>query len=318
MSYRIGIDLGGTNIGIGMLDGQRRILAEDSIPTGIPCGPKELAARIAGQVSLLLKRQSVSSDQIEAAGIGIPGTVDPELGVVEYANNLDFVHVPFRDMLASYFPFSFHAVNDAKAAAWGEYIEGAGKGASSMVMLTLGTGVGGAVIFEGRILDGFRYGAGEFGHMVIEKNGRPCTCGRRGCLEAYASASALVSDGRREMERCRDSCLWQMTGHDIQRLNGKMIAQAAKEGDEAAVCAWNRLIGYLAEGTANVINMLQPEILCIGGGLSEAGEQLLEPLRKAVKPLIYSRESERTTTIRGAGLGNKAGVIGAAFYGEGV
>ena len=187
-----------------------------------------------------------------------------------------------------------------------------------MVMETLGTGIGGAMIVEGKMIDGFQYGAGEIGHMVIRRNGKTCTCGRRGCLEAYASAAALSASGRQAAKKNPGSLLAVKCGGRPERVDGKMVFEAAGEGDEAAERVLSGFIGYLAEGTANLINILQPEVFCIGGGLSGAGEALLAPLREAVKPLIYSREAEKTTRIVCASLGNDAGILGAALYQRGV
>lgn len=316
--YRLGIDLGGTNIALGLVDETRNVILKDSMPTCLPQSPEMLAGRIGEFAMKTLEKAGISSDEIEAGGIGIPGTVDPESGVVEYANNLGMIHVPFLKMLQEYFPFPMFGSNDAKAAAWGEYLAGAGRGASSMVMETLGTGIGGAMIVEGKMIDGFQYGAGEIGHMVIRRNGKTCTCGRRGCFEAYASAAALSASGRQAAKKNPGSLLAVKCGGRPERVDGKMVFEAAGEGDEAAERVLSGFIGYLAEGTANLINILQPEVFCIGGGLSGAGEALLAPLREAVKPLIYSREAEKTTRIVCASLGNDAGILGAALYQRGV
>lgn len=312
--YRLGIDLGGTNIAVGLVDENWKITMKTSIPTCLPQEPEALADRIGRFVIKTIEEAQIPMEEIESGGIGIPGTVIPENGMVEYANNLMFLHVPFLKMIQKYFPFPIAGANDAKAAAWGEYLAGAGRGASSMIMETLGTGIGGALIVDGKMIDGFQYGAGEIGHMVIQRNGRKCTCGRRGCFEAYASASALSEDGKKAAEEKPDSLLAAKCGGKPEMVDGKMIFEAAGEGDETAERVLADFIGYLAEGTANLINIFQPEIFCIGGGLSGAGETLLIPLREAVEPLIYSRESEKSTRIVCACLGNDAGIIGAALY----
>ena len=315
--YRLGIDLGGTNIALGLVDERWNVTMKRSIPTSLPQSPEALAERIGVFAMQAVEEEKIPADEIAAAGIGIPGTVIPGSGTVEYANNLGFIHVPFLKMLQKYFPFPVFGANDAKAAAWGEYLAGAGRGASSMVMETLGTGIGGAVIIDGKIVDGFQYGAGEIGHMVIRRNGRKCTCGRRGCFEMYASASALSAEGRRAAKKNPESLLALKCGGNLENVDGKMIFEAAGEGDEAAGKVLSGYIGCLAEGTANLINILQPEVLCIGGGLSGAGEAVLAPLREAAAALIYSREAERKTRIVCASLGNDAGIIGAALYQSG-
>ena len=312
--YRIGIDLGGTNIALGIADENKKILHKASEPTNLPRSAESLADAIADLVMGELGKAEISEEEVEAAGIGIPGTVNPVTGVVEYANNFGFVNVPLKDLLQERLPFPLHAANDAKAAAWGEYLAGAGAGCSSMLMITLGTGVGGAMIVNGSCLEGYNYAAGEIGHMVIRQGGKLCTCGRRGCLEAYASASALTEQAREAAEKNPDSLLWQKAGKDPDSINGRLFMDCVKAGDETARKVFDEYLSFLAEGTANLINILQPERVCIGGGLSGAGEALLAPLRKRVSPVLYSRESERNAQIVAAVLGNDAGIIGAAFW----
>lgn len=312
--YRIGIDLGGTNIAVGVIDEKKQIIFKSSIPTDLPQKPEALAEKIGKFVLQVLEKAGIAVEEIQAAGIGIPGTVNPDNGVVEYANNLDFVNVPFLKMLEPYFPFPVSAANDAKAAAWGEYMAGAGQGASSMVMITLGTGVGGAAVLNGKIVDGYNYAAGEIGHMVIERNGRKCTCGRKGCFEAYASATALVEDAVKAMLKNPDSLLYKKCGGNPEAVNGRLVFEAVGEGDEVAAQVLNQFIEYLAEGTANIINIFQPEVVCIGGGISGAGEAFLKPLKEAVTPMVYSRDSERNAKLICAKLGNDAGIIGAGEW----
>lgn len=311
--YRIGIDLGGTNIAVGIVDENRKIIETSSIPTELPRDPEDLAENIAEFVLHILEEKRISHSEIISAGIGIPGTVNPHTGMVEYANNLGFTHVPFAGLLGAYFPFPLYGANDAKAAAWGEYLAGAGTGSSSMIMVTLGTGIGGAMIMDGKLVDGFNYSAGEIGHMVIERNGRSCSCGRKGCFEAYASASALVNDAREEALADPGSLLYKCSGGNLPSIDGRAVFAAAEAGDQRAVIVLDRFLSYLTEGVVNLINIFQPEILCIGGGLSGAGERLLAPLREKAAPLAYSRDCADNTRILCARLGNDAGIIGAAL-----
>ncbi|MGL5435557.1 MAG: ROK family protein [Lachnospiraceae bacterium] len=194
--YHIGIDLGGTNIAAGVVDENNRLLCKESVPTGLPKPPEAIAEEIHRLTRNMLASHGMSLQDICSIGIGIPGTVNKNSGVIEYANNFGFDNVPFLGMVEEYFTIPVYADNDAGAAAWGEYLAGAGMGCSSMAAVTLGTGVGGGIILDGKLLHGFNSAAGEIGHMVIERGGRACTCGRSGCLEAYASAegksSALV------------------------------------------------------------------------------------------------------------------------------
>ncbi len=312
--YRIGIDLGGTNIALGIVDEKKRILHKASEPTNLPRSAESLTEAIAELVMRELDRAGISAEEVEAAGIGIPGTVNPVDGIVEYANNFGFVNVPLKALLQEKLPFPLHAANDAKAAAWGEYQAGAGKGSRSMLMITLGTGVGGAMIINGSCIEGYNYAAGEIGHMVIRQGGKPCTCGRRGCLEAYASASALTEQAREAAAENPDSLLLAHAGGNLEKINGKVVMDCVAAGDETAKRVFDQYLSYLAEGTANLINILQPERVVIGGGLSGAGEALLSPLRQLVSPMLYSRDSSRNAQIAAAELGNDAGIIGAAFW----
>lgn len=310
--YHIGIDLGGTNIAAGVVTREHRLVCKASVPTALPRSAESLADGILELSMDMLKENHMELSQIESLGIGIPGTVNKSAGMIEYANNFGFDNVPFIAMLQQRFPFPVMAENDAKAAAWAEYLTGAGAGCRSMVMVTLGTGVGGGIILNGKLWDGCNSAAGEIGHMVVERGGRSCTCGRRGCLEAYASATALVQSAREAASQAPDSMLAALCGGDLSKLDGKAVFQAAEAKDPAAAAVMDTFIQYLAEGTANLINILQPELLCVGGGLSGAGDGLLLPLREAVAPMIHSKNSKVNTRIILAKLGNDAGIIGAA------
>ena len=313
---RIGIDLGGTKIAAGLVDEGRNLGASVQEPTRLPRPAKELAEAVFHLAERLLKEQGIAWEQVECVGIGIPGTVNRETDCVEYANNFGFENVPFVKMVKDWFPCPLYAENDAKAAAWGEYLAGAGQGSRSMTAVTLGTGVGGGIILNGTILEGENGAAGELGHMVIRQNGRSCTCGRKGCLEAYASATALVSQAKEAMETSQESLLWSLCGGKMSEVNGRLIFEAAAQKDETACRVLERFTEDLSDGAANIINILQPEVLCIGGGLSGAGEALLAPLKRKTAPKVYSRASKKNTRILLARLGNGAGIIGAACLNE--
>lgn len=304
--YNIGIDLGGTNIAMGLVDENLQLVYQVSEPTNLPKSPERLADDIHALAVRMLADRGLTEADVGCAGIGIPGTVNQAEGTVEYANNFGFDNVPFVRLLQERFACPLLAANDAGAAAWGEYLAGCGKGVGSMVAMTLGTGVGGGIVLNGRLWSGCNAAAGEMGHMVIHTGGRPCTCGRRGCLEAYASATALVQRAKEALADAPESLLAKGP------IDGRAVFAAAKAGDETAARVLDEFITDLAEGVTNIINVLQPELLCIGGGLSGAGAQLLDPLRKKVAPMIYSRYSRRNTRLELASLGNAAGIIGAA------
>ncbi len=297
--YHIGIDLGGTNIAVGILDQNKKIIHSASVPTNLPKPLEQLAKNIADFVHKVLCNCDISVGNVDAAGIGIPGTINPNNGVVEYANNLNFVQVPFTSILQKHFDFPLSACNDAKAAAGGEYVAGAGQGASSMVMITLGTGIGGAVILNGTLLDGFNYAAGEFGHMVIEYNGKACNCGRKGCFELYASATVLIEQAKNRLKQNSQSAMYQFCSRNLNAVTGKSIFDAVQANDTLAISVLQEFIHYLAEGTANIINLFQPEVVCIGGGLSGARDALIIPLKTAVAPLVYSKKRKNHSCSTG-------------------
>lgn len=307
----LGIDLGGTNIAAGLVSEEHQIICTQSVPTGLPKQAEEIVRDIYHLSEKLLREAGYSFEDIESLGIGIPGTVNYKSGIVEYANNLDFVNVPFAALLKQYFSIPVYCENDARAAAFGEYIAGAGKNSHSMILMTLGTGVGGGIIFDGKIWHGMNSAAGEIGHMVIHHNGKACTCGRHGCLEAYASASAFSKMALDEVPRHPDSALYAAVTA-AKCCNGKMIIDAVRQGDLTACAIFDAYCGYLSDGITNLINIFQPEVFLIGGGLSASGDILLQPLKERIYPELYSRYASENTDIRIAALGNDAGIIGAA------
>ncbi|MGN0505910.1 MAG: ROK family protein [Lachnospiraceae bacterium] len=317
MSYRIGVDLGGTNMAAGIVDETYAVVHRKSIKTRPHGTPEEIADDMAELVHELCRGFEIEEAVIELVGIGIPGSISAE-GIVEDANNIGFYNVPFERMMQTRLQqerllLPVKTVNDARAAALGEYLAGAGKGSNTFQMVTIGTGIGGAFIADGKVLTGCNGAAGEIGHMVIERGGIPCSCGRTGCFEVYASASALKERMMRVVPKRPESLLWKLCGQQPERLSGKLLFEAFGKQDALAEELFEEHIGYLAEGIANLINALQPDVLCVGGGMSEQGEALLAPLRAAVAGKIYSRHSAVQTEIRAAALGNAAGIIGAAY-----
>lgn len=316
--YSIGIDLGGTTIKAGIVDEKYQIVQSDAIPTRYAEGAKILVDDMAKLVFSLLEKAQIPMTEIVAIGLGVPGTANKETGMVEYANNLGFENEPLVTYLKEYFDKPIYFDNDANVAAWGEYIAGCGKDCQSMVMVTLGTGIGGGIILDGKLYEGCNYAAGEMGHFVIKCDGEPCNCGRRGCFEAYASATALIRMAKQEMqtEQGKDSILWELCVKKIEDLEGRYVFEAAKKGDIIAQKVLERYIYYLSVGITDIINTFQPEILCIGGGISKAGDALLTPLRQLVDEQVYTRTSTVKTKIVLAELDNDAGIIGAAMLQE--
>lgn len=311
--YYIGVDLGGTNIAAGIVNQEGEILYKDSVPTGTG-GSAAIAERIGTLVDGLLEHQGIKLEELSAMGVGVPGTANQETGLVEYANNLGMEDEPFLQMLKSRFPGVLLAFeNDANAAAYAEYRFGTAKGASSMIMVTLGTGIGGGMIFGGELFEGINYAAGEFGHFTIKYDGLPCNCGRRGCFEKYASATALVEQTKEAMEKHPESELWQLCGGNPDQVDGKVLFMGVRNGDRTAKEVLDTFTGYLGTGIIDLVNIFQPEIICLGGGISKAGEFLTAPVQKMMARESYTRMSKRRPKIVTASLGNDAGIIGAAL-----
>ena len=313
--YRLGIDLGGTNIVAGLVDENYNVISKASRKTLSGRPAAEIADDMAAAASEAVKNAGITFDDIEGFGIGTPGSVNAKTGTVIYANNLGFYDVPLSDMLFERTGKKWFIANDADSAAYGEFIAGAGKGTKDFVMITLGTGVGGGVIIDGKIRSGFNGAGGELGHTVIQMNGEACTCGRSGCFEAYASATALIRQTKQAMIRYPDSIMWNMCGGDINRVSGITSFNAMREGDTAGKIVVDNYIGYLSVGVANLINIFQPEIFCIGGGISKEGDTIVEPLEKIVSSDNFARSIKKKTIIKAAKLGNDAGIIGAAYIG---
>lgn len=317
--YRIGIDLGGTNIAVGIVNEKFEIVAQDSTPTLVGRPSEQIVDDIAMLCKRLCETLGIKDSDVDSLGIASPGIVDDETGNVIYANNLGFRHFPILPMLRERLAIKeMHIENDANAAAWGEAVAGAAKGSKSSVMITLGTGVGGGIIDGGKVFKGFNSAAGELGHIVIEVDGRPCTCGRRGCWEAYSSATGLINMTKEKLAECEASGrATSMTEQVVQKgkVNGRTAFDGLRAGDEAAKEVVDTYIKYLASGIASMINIFQPEVLSIGGGISNEGQYLLDLLIPEVRKQTYGNGLVPSTDIRIAQLRNDAGIIGAAVLG---
>lgn len=314
MKYYIGIDLGGTNIAAGLVGEDGTLFTRLSVPTRSGRSAGEIVEDMADLAKKSAQEGNVSWEEIEAVGMGVPGTANKETGIVEYANNLGFYDEPLVSMMEKALPGKkIRFDNDANAAAWGEYTAGSGKGVKSMLAVTLGTGVGGGIILDGKLYEGVNYAAGEFGHFTIDRNGIVCNCGRKGCFEAYASATALISQTKEAMLDNPQSILWELCGGEIENVEGKTLFDGVRREDAAALFVFDRYVEYLAAGLLDLINIFQPELICIGGGISKAGDLLLDPLKRIIDQEDYARTSKRRTRITAAVLDNDAGLIGAAL-----
>lgn len=314
--YRIGIDLGGTNIAGGVVNEAHELLVKMSTPTDISSADA-VADGIAELARQLCTAVGISPTDADSVGIGAPGIVDAEGGIIDYVCNLPMRYYPLAEAVASRLGLKKEKIrleNDANAAALGEMVAGAGCGTRNFMMLTLGTGVGGGVIHNGHILTSHNHAGGELGHAVIVADGVLCACGRRGCCEAYCSASALVrmaTEAVADAEKAGRKTLLA----DVGKLDGKAVYDALAEGDAVAREVTEKYHYYVAVMIANYINIFQPEAIAVGGGISGAGEALLLPLQKLIYPdMIYNRDQPESmyTKLVLATLGGDAGIIGAA------
>lgn len=313
--YRIGIDLGGTNIAAGLVDDDLNLIKKKSVPTGADRPGEEIVADIAALCRDLCAEQGIEVGDIACVGIATPGIANHDTGVVEYANNLPFRKFPIADLLKKALGISTVKIeNDANAAAWGEAVAGAAKGTKNSIMITLGTGVGGGIIIDNKVYSGFNYAGGELGHIVIEVNGAPCSCGRKGCWEAYSSATALIRMTKEKIEECRASGRYTVMAEQ-PRVSGRTACDAMRAGDEAAKEVYDKYIQYLASGLATIINIFQPEVISLGGGVSNEGQSLIDSLLPVIRSEQYGGGVVPLTEIRIAKLGNDAGIIGAAMLG---
>lgn len=313
MKYNIGIDLGGTNIKVGLVDENYNIVAKASCKTDLPRSAEKIADSIAETVWQALNEAHVTIDELNSIGIGTPGTANRDTGMVLYSCNLGFKNTDLRSLIGARLGKDVYVENDANAAAFGEVLAGAGKGCRDVVVVTLGTGVGGGIIIDGRIYTGFNYCGAELGHTVIKYGGRPCNCGRKGCFEAYSSATALINMTKEAMEADKTSKMWDICSGDISKVDGKTAFDGMRAGDKCACGVVDSYINYLGCGLTNIVNTFQPELLLIGGGICKEGENLTKPLEEFIARESYCVDPEKSTRLAIAQLGNDAGIIGAAF-----
>lgn len=312
--YKIGVDLGGTNIAVGVIDENYNIIGRGKAKTACPRPAEDIFADMCKCVKAAAADAGILLDEIESIGIGTPGTVDKAKGIISYANNLDFNNVPAVELMKKEFPdVTIRLENDANCAALGEALAGSGKGKSSFVAVTLGTGVGGGIVLGGKLLTGCNDAGGEIGHISIKFDGEQCNCGRVGCWERYASATALINQTKKAMEENKDSRMWELCSGDIAKAGGRTAFDAMRLGDETGKMVVDTYIEYIGIGATNIVNIFQPEMLCFGGGICNEGETLLAPLRAYVKANQYNKRTKKNTELCVACLGNDAGIIGAAL-----
>ncbi len=316
--YYLGIDLGGTNIVAGVVDEKGTIIVKASCKTNAPRSQEEICDDMAAVALKALESAGLTQKDIKFVGIGAPGAVNGATGIIEFANNFDFHNWEIVRMMKERLDVDVFVENDANAAAYGEFLVGAAQDANDAVVITLGTGVGGGIIIDGMIYSGSNYAGAELGHVVIQHGGRQCSCGRRGCWEAYSSATGLINMTREAVLNPynANSILYQMIEGDMSKITGRTAFDAMRKGCPVGQAIVNEYISYLGCGLVNVINIFQPEILCLGGGISREGDVILEPIKKIVEAERYTKHNARQTEVRLCQLGNDAGIIGAAYLGK--
>lgn len=310
----IGVDLGGTNIAVGLVNEEGKILHKDSVPTLIERGPEPIVRDMANLSLKVIKDAGYTVDDVKAIGVGVPGLANED-GVVIFCTNLKWHMVPVRKIMQEIIDKPVFIDNDATVAALAESVAGISAGVANSVFLTLGTGVGGGIVMNHKIFSGVHGVASELGHMSVKFDGNQCTCGAYGCWETYSSATALIRQGKEAVEGHPESLILQKVGGDMDKIDARCIIDSAREGDPIACKVYDQYIYYLAVGIVNIINCLDPEIIALGGGVSNAGDFLLEPLRKEVAKLVFYKDLPYAR-IEIATLKNDAGIIGSAMLGK--
>ena len=311
MKYYAGIDLGGTFVKCGIVSEEGELLIKDKMPTQRGRSFAEIAGDMARLAGALAEKAGVS---LSGAGVGSPGVVDSKNGAIVYSCNLNWRNAALAEEMESVLGVPVCVTNDANAAALGEQFIGAGKGFRNVVFVTLGTGVGGGIVIDGKLFEGFRSAGAEIGHTVIRMNGERCGCGRKGCFEAYASATALIRQTRRAMEKHPESEMWELCGGDPEKVDGRTSFDGMRAGDRTAKTVVKNYIGYLSEGVTNLCNEFRPEAVLLGGGISAEGDTLVKPLSELVDRKVYGGTDYAPVKILKASLGNDAGMFGAARF----
>ena len=313
--YYIGLDVGGTTFKAGVVTQDGRIVHKDAMPTGIERPYQEIIADMAALCKKVAADAGIEMSEIQSIGVGVPGLFDNKTGMIPFCTNLGWHDIPFVAEMKKHLDTPVYGDNDATVAGLAESVAGVSAGIRDSVFLTLGTGVGGGIIIDGKPYSGAHGCGSEIGHMMIKMGGELCTCGNYGCFERYASATAIIREARKAVAEHPESSMLAACGGDPEKLNAKIVIDAARAGDEAAKAVFGGYVQALAVGIINIINMLDPEVIVLGGGVSAAGEFLLNAVREAVKPMVFFKTMPYAR-IELAQLGNDAGIIGAAMLGR--
>ncbi len=310
----IAIDLGGTKIAAGVVSGDLKILARENGYTDAGSGVDAVVERIVGLCRRLAERLVMNMSQMGGVSIAACGAIEPARGLVVFSPNLPgWCNIPLRDMVAERLGAGAMLINDANAAALGELHLGAGRGKKEMIYLSLGTGIGGAIIIDGKLYTGSAGSAGEVGHMTLNTGGRRCNCGNTGCLETLASGTAITRDAIDRIAGGACSSLTKMVGGRLENIDAEKVAIAARTGDPVALDVIHQAAFYLGLGMVNLVNIFNPEVIVVGGGVAGMGEMLLGPARKMVTERAFPTSAESVSVVASQ-LGNDVGIIGAAVF----
>ena len=311
----IGLDVGGTTFKAGVVNEQGEILSKAAYPTMIELPYQEIIANMAKLCLKVVDEAGVTLDQIKAIGVGVPGIFDAKTGIIPFCTNLGWHEIPFVAEMQKHINLPVYVDNDATVAGLAESVVGSSAGSVCSVFVTLGTGVGGGIIINGRPYSGAHGIGSEIGHMILRLDGEPCSCGNHGCFERYASATAIIREAKKAVAADPQSAIMEKCGGDPEKINAKIVIDAAKEGDPTAKAVFDGYVKGLANGLVSIIHILDPEVILLGGGVSMAGDFLLNAVREAVKPLVMFKTMP-FARIELAQLGADAGIIGAALLGR--
>ena len=312
--YYIGIDIGGTGIKAGVVKENGEIICKSAIPTEAGADYTVLAKHIADLTLAVIKEAGISLDEVKSIGMGCPGSVDDKNGIVLYANNINLLDAPLCEEVRKHIDKPVYIGNDANCAALGEFFALEDESITDFIAVTLGTGVGGGIVIGGKLFTGSNGVGGELGHMVTVVEGESCSCGRNGCWEAYASATALIRDAERAAKANPDSLIAKMIEENGGKANGKIVWDAMHAGDATAKAVIDLYLQHISEGIINLVNIFQPQVIAIGGGVSVQGDNLLNPVKEYIADRCYG--TTKPAEIVMAKLGNDAGIVGAAFLGK--
>ncbi|MBR3610463.1 MAG: ROK family protein [Oscillospiraceae bacterium] len=315
MKFSAAIDLGGTNIGIGIVSEEGELVFKTSVPVEDNKNPEALLTQMAEGTKQCIADSGREISDIEFVGIGIPGLIKGPKGPVILAANINWHNVDAVGFLEEKIGLPVILGNDADCAAMGEYHAGAGKQYQSLIMITLGTGIGGGAVIDGKLFPGCNGFGGEYGHVPLVHNGVQCGCGKKGCFEVYGSANALKRETREMAEEHPESLIWEMCEGNLDNIGGRTAFDAAEQGDETGKAIVEQYINYLADGISGIINVFRPEVIILGGGVSNQGASLLDPLNEKVAKLCVASDTIEAPKVLKASLGNSAGIIGAGLLG---